>query len=32
VFNEFSIFVTRIKQNFRDLNKVWKIIYTVMII
>jgi len=32
VFNKFSIFVAKIKQNFGDLNKVQKATYIVIII
>jgi len=32
MFNKFSTFVAKIKQNFEDLNKVWKTIHTIMTI
>lgn len=32
MFDRFLIFVAKIKQNFGDLNKVWKATYTVIII
>jgi len=32
IFNKFSIFVAKMKQNFGDLNKVWKATYTVITI
>ena len=32
IFNKFPTFVAKIKQNFGDLNEVWKTTYIVIII
>lgn len=32
MFNKFSIFVAKMKQNFEDLNKVWKTTYIIITI